>query len=136
MLSSNQLIVCLCLTTKKKNIRYGGLAHGQYVKKVTVCGISNCLNYCVIFIVYPYFTNVVARRTIRSTRIRPWVRDPCLRSHIFLQSTRPLNGQLFRPQFVRHRACRLSNEETSHKYFSLQVKCWLFWSHFNPNRKM
>jgi hypothetical protein len=39
-------------------------------RKITLSGIPNCLNYCVIFIVYTQFTHVagVARR--------PWVGDP------------------------------------------------------------
>jgi hypothetical protein len=43
--------------------------------KITISGISNCLNYCEIFIVYTQFTNVSTGRVIQSGR--PPVGDPC-----------------------------------------------------------
>jgi hypothetical protein len=52
-------------------------AHSQAVfRKITVSGISNCLNYCVIFVVYTQFTSVAMGRTIQpgglNTSRRVW----------------------------------------------------------------
>lgn len=42
--------------------------------KLTVSGIHKCLDYCVIFIAYAQFTNVVTGRIIQPDR--PKVGDP------------------------------------------------------------
>lgn len=43
--------------------------------KITVIGISNCLNYCVIFTLYTQFANVTMGCVIQSSR--PRAGDPC-----------------------------------------------------------
>jgi hypothetical protein len=43
--------------------------------KITLNGIPNRLNYCVIFILYTSFTNVVAGSIIETGG--PWVGEPC-----------------------------------------------------------
>jgi hypothetical protein len=45
-------------------------------RKITVSGIPNCLNYCVIFVVFTQFTSVAVGRTIQpgglNTSCRLW----------------------------------------------------------------
>jgi hypothetical protein len=48
---------------------------------ITVSGISNFLNYCVIFIVFTQFTNVSAGRIIQPGG--PRVEDPWSSSGVF-----------------------------------------------------
>jgi len=44
-------------------------------RKITISGIINCLNYCVIFIVHAEFTDVASDRVVQPGG--PRVEDPC-----------------------------------------------------------
>jgi hypothetical protein len=44
-------------------------------RKITIRGITNCLNYCVILIVHTESTNVAADRVVQPGG--PRVEDPC-----------------------------------------------------------
>jgi hypothetical protein len=71
------------LFTANGHTRYCGLVRGPQVKKVTVSGTPNCLNYCVFFMVYRQFTSVGGSRTIQPgglhATLRPWAGDPWCR---------------------------------------------------------
>jgi len=56
---------------------YCGLFHGPIAKKITLSGLPNHLNYCIIFIADTHFTNVAAGRIIQPGG--PRVEDSCYR---------------------------------------------------------
>jgi hypothetical protein len=52
----------------KGHIRYYGLVRGPHVEKITVSGVPNLRNYCVIYMVFSQFTNVAVGRWIYCTQ--------------------------------------------------------------------